>query len=95
MRFTKKLDFNPSCLFAYHVSASEESPGVVRTLISSHSNQLLVLQDSTLIWAAAMMGNIPVQLTTANFQLVPFNVSCQCFEVSVLQGPEWHYCESE
>lgn len=71
VRFTKKLDFNPSCLFAYHASAPEgpESFGVIKTLLSSHSNQLLVLQDASLIWAAAM-EHTPIQVVTANFQLV-------------------------
>lgn len=69
VRFTKKLDFNPACLFAYSVSAADgtEASGVIRLLVASHSNQLLVLQDSTLIWAAAMDYS-PVHLTTANFQ---------------------------
>lgn len=69
VRFTKKLDFNPSCFFAYHASApdGQDSLAVIRTLVSSHSNQLLVLQDSTLIWAAAMAFT-PVHLVTANFQ---------------------------
>ena len=75
LRFTKKLDFNPSCLFAYHASASEgpESFGVIKTLLLSHSNQLLVLQDASLIWAAAI-EHTPIQVTTANFQLAILNI---------------------
>lgn len=37
----------------------------------SHSNQLLVLRDSSLIWAASM-AYTPVQLATASFQSVYF-----------------------
>ena len=77
VRFTKKLDFNPSCFFAYHISAPDDqsSYGKIKTMVSSHSNQLLLLQDTALIWAAAM-SYAPVQMTTAHFQSVLYSYSC-------------------
>lgn len=72
VHFTKKLDFIPSCLYSYSATSADGSASapVIRTLLASHSNQLLVLQDSRLIWAASL-DCTPVQLSTANFQWVP------------------------
>lgn len=69
VHFTKKLDFIPSCLYSYSATSADGSASapVIRTLLASHSNQLLVLQDSRLIWAASL-DYTPVQLSTANFQ---------------------------
>ncbi len=70
MLFTKKLDFNPSCFYAYSTDCLEGKDGrdcAIRTLLCSHSNQLLVLEGSSLIWAASLEYT-PVHITTANFQ---------------------------
>ena len=66
-----KLDFNPSCLYAYSVSAAEspDTCGSVKTILSSHTNQLMILQDSSLMWAAGT-SHTPVQVTVASFQSV-------------------------
>lgn len=76
LRFMKKLDFNPTCIYAYSVqppttSDNSASPGrgcgTIQYLLSSDSHQLLVFRDSTLIWAAAL-DHVPVDMATANFQ---------------------------
>lgn len=70
LRFMKKLDFSPSCFFVYQCLPTDEGTDnvcAVKTLLSSDTNQLLVLQDSSLIWTATL-PHTPVQLCTANFQ---------------------------
>ena len=67
--FTKKLDFSPSCFYAYSTDCEGKDEGghAIRILLCSHSNQLLILEGSSLIWAASL-DYTPVQITTANFQ---------------------------
>ena len=50
--------------------ASGAGVGAVRSMLASHCNQLLVLQDDALIWTASL-SHTPVHLTTANFKYVP------------------------
>ncbi len=40
--------------------------GMVRSMLVTHSGQLLVLQDDALVWTAAL-PHTPIHITTANF----------------------------
>ena len=62
MRFMKKLDFNPSCFLPY----ASLSDGHIHCMIGSHTQTLMILEDTTLKWAA-QLDIVPVSLRVANF----------------------------
>ena len=45
----------------------EEGEGVLQYLLTSHTNQLMVFQDSSLVWAARL-DHSPTDITVANFK---------------------------
>jgi len=70
MRFMKKLEFSPSCIHAYGIvppQRGEEGEGMVQYLLASHTNQLLVFQDASLVWAARV-DQTPADIAVAHFQ---------------------------
>ena len=45
----------------------KEGEGVLQYLLTSHTNQLMVFQDSSLVWAA-QLDHAPADITVANFK---------------------------
>ena len=50
-----------------HTLTGEEGEGVLQYLLTSHTNQLMVFQDSSLVWAARL-DHPPADITVANFK---------------------------
>ena len=50
-----------------HTLTGEEGEGVLQYLLTSHTNQLMVFQDSSLVWAARL-DHPPTDITVANFK---------------------------
>lgn len=69
LRFARKLDFNPSCLYVYGTapSSTDEEGSVVQFILATHTNQLLIFKDTHLMWAAHMEHS-PAALCVAHLQ---------------------------
>ena len=50
-----------------HTLVGEEGEGMVQYLLASHTNQLLVFQDASLVWAARV-DQTPADIAVAHFQ---------------------------
>lgn len=60
------LTIHPS-LSILHTLIGKEGEEVLQYLLSSHTNQLMVFQDSSLVWAARL-DHTPADITVANFK---------------------------
>lgn len=60
------LTIHPS-LSILHTLTGKEGEEVLQYLLSSHTNQLMVFQDSSLVWAARL-DHTPADITVANFK---------------------------
>ncbi|XP_071490439.1 protein PTHB1-like [Diadema antillarum] len=63
LRFSKKVEYNPSCFYVY-ASLIENS---INYMVGTHTGQLLVYEDVTLKWAAKL-EHVPVSLCVGQFQ---------------------------
>lgn len=77
LRFMKKFEFQVSC---FKVMQKNDSSGI-KTMICSHSMQLLIYNNTSLTWAAKLF-DVPVCLSLANFSnvngmMVFLNDRCQ------------------
>ncbi|XP_030830268.1 protein PTHB1 [Strongylocentrotus purpuratus] len=63
LRFSKKLEYNPSSFYIY-ASLNENS---IHYMVGTHTRQLLVYEDTTLKWAAKL-EHVPVALQVGEFQ---------------------------
>jgi len=63
LHFMKKFEYNPSSFLPY----ASLKDGKLNTLVSSHTNTLLIYEDVSLVWAA-QLPHVPVALRIANFQ---------------------------
>ncbi|XP_072033738.1 protein PTHB1-like isoform X2 [Amphiura filiformis] len=63
LRFMKKLEYNPSCFFAY----TALTDGVINYMVGTHTGQVMVYQDIALKWAAKL-EYIPVSIRVGFFQ---------------------------
>ena len=83
--FVRKLDSSSSVVYPfvikqsnnytiiiYYLSTSSSLIGeipVVQYILAGHSQQLQVMSNQTMIWAAQLL-HVPVAITTTNFRLV-------------------------
>jgi Bardet-Biedl syndrome 9 protein len=72
VRFQKRLDYDPSCCFAYPVPDSKESSKDkdatrFNLLVASHQRSLMVYSFPGLAWAARG-GHVPVAIVAMTMQ---------------------------